>query len=149
MKVKLSVSSKHYAEIEKQLTDLGIEIDDDGKFVLSERDAYSDFLAVRDGAGERLHIPVEKIVSIESFGHSVEVHGEDGTYYVSERLYQLCNMLDPVKFIRVSNSAIVARSKIKTIKPSLSMKFVLLMADGNSIDVTRSYYNIFKETIGI
>ena len=149
MRIKLSVSGEHYEEIEKDLKKIGIEIDDDAELILSERDAYSDFLAVKSSEGERFHIPVEEIVSIESYGHSVEVHTQKDSYFADERLYQLCALLDPEKFVRVSNSSIVARNKIRSIKPMLSMKFVLLMSDGNSIDVTRSYYNIFKEYIGI
>ena len=58
-------------------------------------------------------------------------------------------MLDPEKLLRVSNSVIVAREKIRKISPSLSMKFVLTMSDGRGAVVTRSYYYIFREAMGI
>ena len=40
MKIKLSVSSSRYSEIQKELQDRGIEIDDEADLILSERDGY-------------------------------------------------------------------------------------------------------------
>ena len=86
---------------------------------------------------------------IESYGHTVEVVTSEETYLTSDRLYQLVNALDPEKFIRVSNSVIISKRKIKQIRPSLSMKFVLTMENDRKIDVTRSYYTNFKEAFNI
>ena len=53
------------------------------------------------------------------------------------------------KFLRVSNSVIVARAAIVRISPALSMKFTLTLSDKRRVDVTRSYYYTFKEYMGI
>ena len=58
-------------------------------------------------------------------------------------------MLDPDQFLRISNSVVIARNKVKSISPTLSMKFILTMQNGKKVDVTRSYYYIFKEYFGI
>ena len=52
-------------------------------------------------------------------------------------------------FIRVSNSCIISKKKIKRIKPSLSMKYVLEMTDKSLVDVTRGYYHSFRERMRI
>lgn len=150
MKVKLSVSQEHYEEIKAALLEHGIEIDENADLVLSESSRYIDHLIVKDlKTAERFCLSVNEIISIEAFGHSVEVYIQDGSYQSKERLYKIENLLDPDKFLRVSNSVIIARDKIKKISPTLSMKFILTMNDGRNIVVTRSYYYIFRESFGI
>lgn len=145
MKIKLLLDDNRLKEISAQLTALGIEIDDDADLILMERNSFMTHLPFRDNDGSRVNVPVEDIIYIESFGHDVAVQTVDGSYKSAERLYQLCNMLDPQKFLRISNSVIISRTHVRKIKPALSMKFVLTMSDGTLVDVTRSYYNIFKE----
>lgn len=150
MKLKLVVSKERYEEIKIILTEHGIEIDDNADLVLSENNRFIDSLTVKDRVtNERVILPVEDIVYIETFGHSVEVHTNVMTYQAMDRLYKIVNLLDPDKFLRISNSVVIARDKVKKITPTLSMKFILTMADGKNVDVTRSYYYIFKEFFGI
>ena len=149
MKIKLAVSDERLPELTEALTRAGFELDDAADLVILERDRYLSHLAVRDASGGRVHLAVADIVFLESFGHTVTVHCLDGTFQTSDRLYQLALMLDPKRFLRISNSVIIQRSQVKRIQPSLSMKFILLMADGSRVDVTRTYYNGFKEFFGI
>lgn len=149
MKIKLLINENRIAEISEKLTALGIEIDDDADLVLMERDKCISHLPVKNEKGERFNVPVEDIVYLESYSHSVDVHTMDECYKSNERLYQLYSMLDPQSFLRISNSVIISRRHVKKIKPALSMKFVLTLSDGTLVDVTRSYYNIFKEFFNI
>ena len=150
MKIKLAISDESYEEVKEFLLSKGIEIDDEADFELIQRDKYSGHMTVRNTkTAEKVHISVDEIILIESYGHTVEVVTSEGTYVTSDRLYQLVNTLDPDKFIRVSNSVIISKRKIKQIRPSLSMKFVLTMENDRKIDVTRSYYNSFKEAFNI
>lgn len=150
MEIKLAVSNERYEEIKNALLDRGITVSDSAELVLYEADRYTDNLIVKgqeDSA--RYVVPANEIIIIESFGHTVEVHTKSGTYRSCDRLYQLANLLDPDKFLRISNSVIIAKDKVKQITPSLSMKFSLTMENGKKVDVTRSYYYIFKEAFGI
>lgn len=150
MKIKLAVSDENIEEVRQYLIQRGIEVDDESDFVLTQRDKYVGHLQVRrEQTKEKVFISVDDIISIESFGHSVEVHADGAVYYTADRLYQLIAVLDPHKFIRVSNSVIIARKKVRQINPSLSLKFVLVMSDGRKIDVTRSYYNSFRDALNI
>ncbi len=150
MKIKLAISDESYEEVKEFLLSKGIEIDDEADFELIQRDKYAGHMTVRNTkTAEKVHISVNEVILIESYGHTVEVVTSEGTYVTSDRLYQLANILDPDKFIRVSNSVIVSKRKIKQIRPSLSMKFVLTMENDRKIDVTRSYYNSFKEAFNI
>ena len=150
VKIRLNVSDERYAELEQKLLSAGFEIDDEAELIITEKERYSSFIAVKNKKGEKLRLKSEEIIFIESFGHDVVVHSTDGeSYYAYDRLYQLCTILDNEKFLRVGNCAIIAKSHVKKIKPSLSMKFVLTMSDGSLVDVTRSYCNSFKEFFGI
>lgn len=101
------------------------------------------------GTNTRIILSVEDIVCIESFGHEVEVQTQEALYQATDRLYRIVSLLDPAKFLRIGNSVVIARNKVKRISPTLSSKFILTMANGKSVDVTRSYYYIFKEYFGI
>jgi DNA-binding LytR/AlgR family response regulator len=43
----------------------------------------------------------------------------------------------------------VAVHHIKSIRPALTQKFLLTLSDGSKVDVTRTYYYIFKEFLGL
>ncbi|MDX8367663.1 LytTR family DNA-binding domain-containing protein [Cytobacillus sp. IB215665] len=150
MKIKLDISNERYDEIKSALEERGIEIDDSADLVLSETNSFLDVLTVREkGTKARIILSVEDIICIESFGHAVEVQTQEGLYQATDRLYRIVSLLDPTKFLRISNSVVIARNKVKRITPTLSSKFILTLTNGKSVDVTRSYYYIFKENFGI
>lgn len=150
MKVRLAVSKENYEKIKRELTELGIEIDDSSELMISESNRFVDNIIVKDVISSgHMVLSADDIVYIESFGHSIEVHTQDNTYQALDRLYKIYNMLDPNKFLRISNSVIIAKNKVKMISPTLTRKFTLTMANGRTVDVTRSYYYLFKESFGI
>lgn len=146
MKIKLAVSDESYEEVSRFLREKGIEIDDESEFVLSQRGKYVSRIAVRDSVtGEKTHIPVKSIIYAESYGHSVTIHTEEKQWLSSDRLYQLCALLDPKEFLRISVSTVICVKKVKRIMPTLSRKFIITMENGETVEVTRSYYTIFKD----
>lgn len=150
MKVKLALSKERYDEIKEILINHGIEIDDDAELVLSENNRFLDNLIVKDiKNNERVILSVDDIVYIEAFGHNVEVHTKDNTYQSTDRLYKIMNQLNPDKFLRISNSVVIQKDKVKRISSTLSMKFILTMINDKKVHVTRSYYYIFKDSFGI
>lgn len=150
MKVRLAVSKENFEKIKSELTELGIEIDDSSELMISESNRFVDNIIVKDMISSgHMVLSSDDIVFIESFGHSIEVHTQNNTYQALDRLYKIYNMLDPNKFLRISNSVIIAKNKVKMISPTLTRKFTLTMANGKTVDVTRSYYYLFKESFGI
>ena len=151
MRIKLAVSQERYQEIRDALRERGIQVDEDAELVLSERDRYWDTLLAREmGGGDRVVLPAGEIVSVESLGREVLAYTVSGAVYqVPDRLYRIAAQLDPEAFLRISNSVVIARSQVVRIAPTLSMKFILTLRDGRTVDVTRSYYYIFKEAFGI
>lgn len=149
MRIKLAVSDEQYEQLRTYLTSCGIEIDDDAPFVLTEANRYVDHLTVKNQEGQKCHIATTDIMYVESFGHNIEVHERDGVYQAMEPLYQLCDILDPCIFCRISNSVIINKKFVTKISPGFSRRFTLSMRDGARVDVTRSYYEAFKEFLGI
>lgn len=150
LKVKLSVSQDRYDEIKNALLAHGIEIEETADLVLSESNRYLDTLLVKElKTNQQVFLSIQEIVSIEAFGHSVEVFTQNKSYQLKERLYKIEALLDPEKFLRVSHSVVIAKDKVKAISPTLSMKFIVTMSDTRTIVVTRSYYYIFRESFGI
>ena len=96
-----------------------------------------------------MNLSAEEIIFIEAFGKDIEIHTADGTFYSSDRMYQLESVLDRKEFLRISKSVIISKKHVKKIRPSLSMKFILTMSDGTLLDVTRSYYNDFRRFFNI
>ncbi|MBE6849988.1 MAG: LytTR family transcriptional regulator [Ruminococcus sp.] len=148
MEIKLSVSEERYTQIEQLLLEKGFTISDTADFILQERQKGTAFLnAIQNG--EVCRIRTEEIIFIESFGKSIVLHTMDGEYELSERLKELEVMLDAERFMRISNSVIIAKNSVAKIKPTFSMKFILTLKNGTQVDVTRSYYYKFREAYGI
>lgn len=148
MKIKLNVCEDKYKEIAALLMEAGFELDDDAEYILTQRNHYLEFV---NGKKENVncHIPVAEIVYFESVGHDILVHTADTKYRCNDRLWQLEKSLNPSEFLRISNSVIIAKKQIKRVKAALSQKFIVTLSDGSMVDVTRSYYYIFKNTFGI
>jgi len=148
MKIKLIISALRYEQVKNELTSKGIEIDENADLLITEKDCFAEYLIGKHD-GEFHRISVNDILCIESFAHDIIIHSAHGDFKLNERLHQLESMLNPKQFLRISNSVIVSLNKIHKIKPTLSAKYILTLSDGRIVDVTRSYYYIFREIIGI
>ena len=148
MKIKLSVNDDLYPVLLKKLTEAGFEINDDAELILSENKENADYIACKKD-GEIHHINPADIVFIESMGHDVFIHTNKETFKSADRLWQFEKSLNPEVFLRISNSVIINTKEVKGIKVALSQKFVVTLSEGSKVDVTRSYYYIFKNKFGI
>ena len=148
-KIRLEINDDSYDEVKKTLEEHGIETNDESEYVLTHKEGFPARIAVRDNEGTRLIISVDDIVTIESYGHSIEVHTSDSIYKTSDSLTRFEKTFDPDKFLRVSSSVIIKTDKIRHITPTLYMKFILKMSNSETVDVTRNYYTKFKVFFGI
>jgi DNA-binding LytR/AlgR family response regulator len=148
IKIRLMVSPERYSELAEVLRKHGIEPDDTSELILTEKSSYPSYLIGKQGE-EIFRLPVGDISHIESFAHEVIAHTAEGDFRLGDRLVRLSQLLDPAEFVRISKSVIVSLTHIKSIRPALTQKFILTMKDGSRVDVTRSYYYIFREAIGL
>ena len=148
MKIKLIASEENYEKLAQELTSMGVELGDSADLVLTEQNVVISHLIGKKG-DEIYRINVSDISHIESFAHDVIAYTDKDSFKISERLKTLTTILDPSSFIRISNTVIISVDHIKSIKPAFTQKFIVTMKNGARVDVTRSYYYIFKEFIGI
>lgn len=148
MKIKLIASEENYEKLAQELSSMGVELSDSADLVLTEQNVVISHLIGKKG-DEIYRINVSDVSHIESFAHDVIAYTDKDSFKISERLKTLTTILDPSSFIRISNSVIISVDHIKSIKPAFTQKFIVTMKNGARVDVTRSYYYIFKEFIGI
>ena len=148
MKIKLEVSAESLNDISQKLIDMGFELSDDADYILVERNRYSSYISCKN-QDISYHIPTDEVLYIESMGHDITLHTKDKIYKCSEPLAQLEKFLNPNEFVRISKSGIIAVNKVKGIRVALSQKFIVTLCNGDKVDVTRSYYYIFKNHFGI
>lgn len=70
-------------------------------------------------------------------------------YAIRMKLYEIEELLSDKPFIRVSKYAMVNVNQIDYIKPALNSKLLLLMKNGDELEVNRRYYKSFKKTLNI
>lgn len=132
----------------KKLNERGIMHDPESEYVLSKKADKGRFLSVSFD-GKEMFIPISDVMYIESLGHDILVHTSAKVYNSTTRLKQYEADLDQDDFLRISNSVIVSLKCIKRIEVSLFQKFILELTSGDKLDVTRSYYYLFKEKMKI
>ena len=118
------------------------KIVDDGDFILLPKNRKH---SVYDKDGITF-INLEDIDYIESLENDIIVHVDNKDFISMIRLYEY---LDCASYlIRISKSIVVNKHKISEIKPSINMKFKILV-NKTYLEVNRTYYYDFKDEFGI
>lgn len=138
-------------ELQKQFLDdmkTGhIELGNQGELILLEPHGDRKILYVKEQM-DMIPVKIKDIIYLESFGSDVELHTLTHTYRFKEQLYVLEAQLYEHGFLRIHKSYIINRHAIKRIRPTIHMKFTLLLEGDFILEVSRSYYYQFKEEIG-
>ena len=96
--------------------------------------------------GEQVQIiPVSRILRIYTEKQKVLLQTESETLQLKYRLYELEEMLDRERFVRISNSEIVNFDKVKCLDLSLSGTILLRFQNGQTTFVSRRYVSKIKE----
>ncbi len=151
MKLKLAkVLEKDYNLI-KELLNHNIEIVEDSLYEinLSNTEEWKETLIARTNENDFKIIDFKKVMYFESFDNDVFAVMKNERYKLKEKLYYYEAKYCTKEFVRVSKSYIVNIKEIETIRTTFNRKFILVMSNKEEIDVNRSYYEIFKERIGL
>jgi two-component system LytT family response regulator len=111
---------------------------------LSGGDRPIDRLLVRD-RGRLVPVAVRDIVRLESGDDYTSVHTKGRTYLVYLTLQDFERMLDHSKYIRVHRSHLVNLEHVAQFTPADGGRFVLEMADGTKLPVSRAYAKALRE----
>ncbi len=108
----------------------------------------ADTLVINNGR-DNVIIYVKDILQITSATPYVSIHLENKKYLHSETLKSIHEQLDGNTFIRVHKSALVNLSKVHSFKSRLNGDYDLLMSDGTSVRLSRTYAQDFKYRFNI
>lgn len=96
--------------------------------------------------GEQVQIiPVSHILRIYTEKQKVLLQTESETLQLKYRLYELEELLDRERFVRISNSEIVNFDKVKCLDLSISGTILLRFQNGQTTYVSRRYVSKIKE----
>lgn len=151
VKVKLICDKEDRNEIKELLSKtISFVEEEEADFILIKKEFYEREQKTINGfLNQTYHrIQIDDILYFEAIKASVYAYTDDYQYLLKEKLYEI-----ELKFtescLRVNKSSVVNIQKISKIKPHINRKFILTMTNGHKIDVTRTYYLIFKEHFGI
>jgi two-component system LytT family response regulator len=98
--------------------------------------------------GERAFLqPVADIDWLEADGKYVKVHVGKQSHTIRETMTQLCESLDPRRFLRISRSAIVNVDRIREIQPWFRGDYVVIMQNGAEVTSTRGFRDTLRDLL--
>jgi len=91
----------------------------------------------------------EHILRFFADGKIVSVQTADGVYSVRQRLYELEELLDPHKFVRISHSEIVNLSHVTALDLSITGTIRMTLTGGVSCFVSRRSLKKIKQALSL
>lgn len=94
-------------------------------------------------------VPVGDVIYIEADGSYVNVHTEEKTHLVRERMKTLEQRLDPTQFCRIHRSTIVNLEQVEALEPTDPGDVVARLVSGKRLRVSRSRRAELEERLGL
>lgn len=111
-------------------------------------DKYPDAISIKD-SGEITRVLVNSIDWVDAAGDYMCIHTNDGQTHILRRtMKELEQELDPRLFVRVHRSAIVNVTTIAKLQMLANGEHQLMLTNGQSVKVSRSYKDRVKSVFG-
>jgi two-component system LytT family response regulator len=114
----------------------------------SDEESYLERIAVQ-GRGKARIVSVDDVTHITADGSYAELHTDDDTYVIRERMKTLAARLDPDAFIRVHRSAIVRLDEIELILRGGGGDYAVRLEEGTRVSVSRSRVGELQDRLGV
>lgn len=114
---------------------------------LLDQDAPQIISGVRDDVTEILE--QSDIIRIYAAAGKIFAVSEKGEYTLRKRLYELEELLDKTRFVRISNSEIINLKKAKSFDLSAAGTICVLLSNGSTAYVSRRYVSKIKRLLGM
>ncbi|PSQ76331.1 MAG: DNA-binding response regulator [Bacteroidetes bacterium QH_7_62_13] len=111
-------------------------------------EAYLERIAVQ-GRGKARIVSVDDVTHITADGSYAEVHTEDDTHVIRERMKTLAARLDPSEFVRVHRSAIVRLDEVELILRSGGGDYAVRLQSGTTLSVSRGRIEELQDRLGV
>ena len=99
--------------------------------------------------GQTRRLPQGDFLRFHTDGKGVSAQTAEETYAVRLRLYELEELLDPKRFVRISNSEIVNLDRVTAVDLSLTGTIRMTLDGTVYAYVSRRYMKKIKETLGL
>jgi len=111
------------------------------------QDDFLSRIAVRE-PGRTVLVSVDEIDWIEAANYCAKLHTPSRIHVIRESLKALETQLDPVRFFRVSRSAIVNLDRIQEIQPFARGSQMLVLKDGTRVTMSRNRREALEQMLG-
>lgn len=146
MKVKINIDEK-IDEIFIEIYTLSKE-DENLRFILENLKMKKSVLNAY--SKEKIYLlNINDIYSIYAENKKVYARTKDKKYIVNHRLYELEEILDGNKFVRISNSAIINIYKIENLEASINGMITINFKNGEKEYISRRYLKKVKKILDI
>jgi DNA-binding LytR/AlgR family response regulator len=132
--------------MKKELEDKGFEVVEQADYVFKEVKNKKYVVGLKNNENVLVHH--KDVIYFEAIGREVIAHTINGEVVLSETLRSI-ELLNYDSYLKVHRSFIVNIDHIKSISLAFNSKYKLKLTNGFKIEVSRTYYYIFKETIGL
>ncbi|MBR6146729.1 MAG: LytTR family transcriptional regulator DNA-binding domain-containing protein [Lachnospiraceae bacterium] len=95
----------------------------------------------------KYNIPIVDIFYVESVDDRTFIYLSGDCYETAHKLYELEEILNERRFIRISKSVIVNLLKIECVKPALNGRYLCHLTNGEDVIISRKYVHEFKEKL--
>ncbi len=95
----------------------------------------------------KYNIPIVDIFYVESVDDRTFIYLSGDCYETVHKLYELEEILNERRFIRISKSVIVNLLKIECVKPALNGRYLCHLKNGEDVIISRKYVHEFKEKL--
>lgn len=103
---------------------------------------YLKRIPVKSSRGTLL-VLTEEIDWITTAGHYLELYAGSEKHLIREKLSQFATRLDPKDFMRIHRSIIVNLDRIKSFHPLFNGDQLIILKDGQELNLSRTYYDKF------
>ncbi len=119
----------------------------DGIAAGAPRSGYLTRIAVKE-TGRTLLVRVDEIHWIEAANYCAKLHTRNRVHIIRESLKSLDVQLDPMRFFKVSRSAIVNLDRIQEIQPFARGSQMVILKDGTRVTMSRSRREALERLLG-
>jgi two-component system, LytTR family, response regulator len=95
-------------------------------------------LSVRNDDGV-VFVPIEQILWIEAANKYVIVHTNSAAHIVRHSIQGLAKALDPKQFVRIHRSTLVRKSAVRGLHPLFHGDYIVKLANGVEVTLSRSF----------
>jgi two-component system, LytTR family, response regulator len=114
----------------------------------SEESRWLSHLSIRNEGGF-VFVPVEQILWIEAANKYVVVHTNAGTHIARQTIQGLHDRLDPKQFVRIHRSTVVRKSAVRGLHPLFHGDYIVKLANGAEITLSRNFRASFFDEMGV